>query len=145
MKRTKEEIMESLKENLPPEAKEELRLAELTKEPLDVEMTADVEDDYAFARENIRDLISTSVESIKALQDLALDAEHPRAFEVLGTMLKQTVEMNKDLMSLGKERKEFHKGKSSSSDGGVTNNNAIFVGSTVELQEFLSKQKAIEV
>jgi len=143
--KTKEEIAESLKGNLPVKAQEELRVAEFKPEPMDAEMTSDVEEDYAFARDNIRDMITTSVESIKALQDLAMDAEHPRAFEVLGAMLKQTVEMNKELMGLGKDRKEFHKGKGSASEGGSTTNNAIFVGSTAELQEFLAKQKTINV
>ena len=68
---------------------------------------------------------------------LASDSEHPRAFEVLSTMIKHTSEMSQDLIKLQKTRKDITQEKSGPSS--TTTNNSIFVGSTTELQKYLKK------
>ena len=77
---------------------------------------------------------------------LASETEHPRAFEVLAGMFKTTTDMMDQLITLQKKRKELTQSeeqKASASSGGTTNN-AIFVGSTTELQKFLSKSNDIK-
>lgn len=97
----------------------------------------DSEDDYEFARNHIKQMIVASQEAVEAMNNLALDAEHPRAFEVLGNLIKQNSEMNKDLMALQKQRKSIFDVKGNSNEGGTVNNNALFIGSTTDLQKFL--------
>lgn len=140
MKRDKETILASLEKNVIP-VKNEIALASgQPVGPSNDEIIIDAEEDYKFARERIKKLIDTSDEAISTMHALASDAEHPRAFEVLAGMIKTAADINGQLLSLQKERKKIvqeepTKGKGES--GGSTTNNAIFVGTTTELQKLL--------
>ena len=107
----------------------------------------DTEEDYNFARSHMKKLIDVSDEAIATLHALSVDAESPRSYEVLATMIKNSSEINSSLMTLQKDRKKIiqDKPKDSSAgvniEGSVTNNNSIFVGSTIELQKFLKNQQ----
>ena len=69
---------------------------------------------------------------------LASETEHPRAFEVLAGMFKTTTDMMDQLITLQKKRKELTQSEEQKQNAsGSTTNNAIFVGSTTELQKFL--------
>ena len=109
----------------------------LTSGPSDAQLIDETEEDYRYARERIKKLIETSEIAIESMACLASDAEHPRAFEVLGTLIKQASEMNQQLLDLQKQRKLLVQTEDSESSGGSTTNNAIFVGTTSELQKFL--------
>ena len=110
----------------------------LVSGPSDAQLIDETEEDYRYARERIKKLIETSEIAIDSMSCLAADAEHPRAFEVLGTLIKQASEMNQQLLDLQKQRKTLVKSDDSKgNDGGSTTNNAIFVGTTSELQKFL--------
>jgi len=109
----------------------------LVSGPSDAQLIDETEEDYRYARERIKKLIETSEIAIESMACLASDAEHPRAFEVLGTLIKQASEMNQQLLDLQKQRKSLVQTEDSESSGGSTTNNAIFVGTTSELQKFL--------
>ena len=109
----------------------------MTSGPSDAQLIDETEEDYRYARERIKKLIETSEIAIESMACLASDAEHPRAFEVLGTLIKQASEMNQQLLDLQKQRKLLVQTEDSESSGGSTTNNAIFVGTTSELQKFL--------
>ena len=142
MNRDKETILASLEKNVVP-VKNEIALASgQPVGPSNDEIIIDAEEDYKFARERIKKLIDTSDEAISTMHALASDAEHPRAFEVLAGMIKTAADINGQLLSLQKERKKIvqeqpTKGKGES--GGSTTNNAIFVGTTTELQKLLKR------
>jgi len=133
MNKSKEDIMTALKSNLPQ------KLREIKAEVSQVEIVTDTEEDYAYTRDRIKKLIDKAEESIDTMMLLAGDTEHPRAFEVLGQMFKTTSDMMDQLMTLQKKRKELTQtsGQVGASSGNTTNN-AIFVGSTTELQKYLS-------
>jgi hypothetical protein len=98
----------------------------------------DVDKDYAYARENMYDVIERGTEALDYLLEVAKASEHPRAFEVVGSLTKTLVDANKDLLSLQKTVKELKKedpAPSNTSPQNVTN--ALFVGSTAELQKML--------
>jgi hypothetical protein len=111
----------------------------LTPEPSNEALIADAQDDFEYARMRMKKLLDTSDEVIGNLHALATDAEHPRAYEVLGNMIKQSAEMNQQLLDLQKQRKALIKGDKSNMANSTTNN-AIFVGTTTELQKFLKDQ-----
>ena len=69
---------------------------------------------------------------------LAKNSEHPRAYEVVATLIKTLADTNKDLLDTRKKKLDIDKarGASPSSDAKTVNNN-LFVGSTSELQKFL--------
>jgi hypothetical protein len=75
-----------------------------------IEQTDDETDqDFELARQNIIDTIEDSKEAIAEMINVAKLSQHPRAYEVLGTMLKMQIESNKDLLELRKARNELMK------------------------------------
>lgn len=139
MKKDKDSILASLEKNVIP-VQHEIAIAEGGSiGPSHNEIVLHAEEDYKFAREHIKKLIGTSDEAISTMHALASDAEHPRAFEVLAGMIKTAADINGQLLSLQKERKKIvqvddKKGQPSAQS---TTNNAIFVGTTTELQKLL--------
>ena len=93
--------------------------------------------DYNYARENYYNLIERNQDAVEEMLEIAKQSEHPRAFEVVGQLIKSGLDANKELMSLHKTKKELSIEKSS----GVNVNNAVFVGSTAELQKLLKAKR----
>ena len=103
-----------------------------------VKASADSEQDYEYARDNFYNIIETGTEALQQMLDVAKASEHPRAYEVVSTLMKTLVDANKDLVAMGdKKAKNQPKEEDSKS---VTNNN-LFVGSTAELQKLLKDMK----
>ena len=96
------------------------------------------EEDYLYARKNLKNIIETATTAIDDLATIATTSEAPRAYEVLSTLMKTTIEANKDLLNLQKQMKDI-KG-TDSSEKSVTNN-AVFVGTTSELLQMLKGDK----
>jgi hypothetical protein len=92
------------------------------------------QDDYEYARNNLRGLIENGKHAIENIIFLAKEGESPRAYEVVGQLIKTLAETNKDLLDLAKKSKEL-KGEEKSQPTQVNNN--LFVGSTAELQKLL--------
>ena len=93
--------------------------------------------DYNYARENFYNLIERNQDAVEEMLEIAKQSEHPRAFEVVGQLIKSGLDANKELMTLHKTKKELSIEKSS----GVNVNNAVFVGSTAELQKLLKAKR----
>ena len=105
----------------------------------DINLTQDAEEDYNVARENLKKLLDKSDEALDHMMQVAAEAEHPRAFDVLAGMFKTSADMTTQLIDLQKKRHELDKLNNEPTQSGVTNNN-LFVGSTAELQKMLSKR-----
>ena len=105
----------------------------------EVNLTNDAEEDYNIARDNLKSLLNKSDEALDHMMQVAAEAEHPRAFEVLAGMFKTSADMTTQLIDLQKKRHELDKLNNEPTQSGVTNNN-LFVGSTAELQKMLSKR-----
>ena len=93
--------------------------------------------DYNYARENYYNLIERNQDAVEEMLEIAKQSEHPRAFEVVGQLIKSGLDANKELMALHKTKKEL----SIEKGGGVNVNNAVFVGSTAELQKLLKAKR----
>ncbi len=102
---------------------------------------SDLQKDYDHIRSSLYDLSEQGDEAIDLMMDLARESEHPRAFEVLGQLIKQKADINDKLMKLHKSNKEIK--QEDPTLPGVTNNN-VFVGSTTELQKMLRDEKVID-
>ena len=97
----------------------------------------DVDNDYKYSRENYYNLIERGQEAIEGILNIAKESEHPRAFEVAGQLIGQvgqTVDKLQDLQKKLKDLKEVPK------TANANIKNALFVGSTAELQQMLSKK-----
>lgn len=94
----------------------------------------DVDNDYEHSRENYYNLIEKGQEAIEGILDIAKEGQHPRAYEVAGQLIGQvanTVDKLQDLQKKLKDLKELPKSASANIK------NALFVGSTAELQKML--------
>ena len=102
--------------------------------------TSDVDDikkDYDYARGNLYSLVEKGQEAINGMLELAQESEMPRAYEVLGQLIKTTTETTEKLMALHKIKKDIEE---DTPKGPTTVNNALFVGSTTELAKLLKQQ-----
>lgn len=94
----------------------------------------EMNNDYTYARENFYNVIEKGTDALEQMLDVARASEHPRAYEVVSTLMKTLVDANKDLVDLS--AKKNHVPEQVKNDNNVTNNN-LFVGSTAELQSML--------
>ena len=99
-----------------------------------------VVNDTEFARNNIKQLITTGNKSLEQLAAIADQSEHPRAFEVLSGLMKNLADMNKDLLELQKRKRDLAP-KEISPTNGLSIDKAVFVGSTAELVKMIKSNK----
>ena len=98
-----------------------------------------VQDDYEYARNNLKGLIENGKVAMENIIFLAKEGESPRAYEVVGQLIKTLADTNKDLLDLAKKSKELSQEKeTTTSPTHVTN--ALFVGSTAALQKLIKGQ-----
>jgi hypothetical protein len=102
-------------------------------------MNTQISDDFEYARENMMEVINKGQEALFDLMDVAKQSQHPRAYEVLATMMSTMVGASKDLLDLQAKKKKIMEDDPSASPQQVTNN--LFVGSTAELQKYLKRHK----
>ena len=97
--------------------------------------TEDIRKDYEYTRGNLYSIIEKGQEAINGILELAQESEMPRAYEVAGQLIKNVADATDKLMELQKKLKDVNEEKESKSP--TTVNNALFVGSTAELQKML--------
>jgi len=125
------DVVEIGEESLPVSQRESLPVS---KEVLNID------DDYEYARNNLKGLIENGKNVIENIMYLAKEGESPRAYEVAGQLIKTIADTNKDLLDLSKKVKDVKKDEEKAKEQGVTNvNNTLFVGSTAELQKLIGK------
>jgi uncharacterized protein YaaN involved in tellurite resistance len=94
-----------------------------------------IQKDYEYTRGNLYSLVEKGQEAINGILELAQESDSPRAFEVAGQLIKNVGDVTDKLLDLQKKMKDINKEEK----GGPTTvtNNAVFVGSTSDLQKFL--------
>ena len=104
-----------------------------------------VDQDYEDVRKQLFDLAEQGDEAIELMLDLARESEHPRAFEVLGQLIKNNAEIGEKILKLHKTKKDVDKDdiRALAETKGITHNN-VFIGSTAELQKMLRDEIIIE-
>lgn len=107
----------------------------------------ELETDFQTARTNLADIVTQGKKALKDVIDLATGTEHPRAYEVVGQLVSSLASANKDLLAVHEAKEKIkrtqladHAQPQHTVEDKTINNN-IFVGSTCELQEMLSKRK----
>ena len=94
----------------------------------------DIEDDYKYQRDNFYNLVEKGSAAIDGILELAKESEHPRTYEVAGQLIKNVAEVTEKLGDLQEKMRKL-KEVPNSAPKNVTN--ALFVGSTKELQKLL--------
>ena len=94
----------------------------------------DIDADYKYQRENFYNLIEKGTDAIDGILEIAKESDHPRTYEVAGNLIKQVAEVAEKLGDLQEKMKRL-KEVPNTAPKNVTN--ALFVGSTAELQRLL--------
>ena len=121
----------------------DVEATEITKEKVDGKIeqikssTEDIRKDYEYTRGNLYSIIEKGQEAINGILELAQESEMPRAYEVAGQLIKNVSDATDKLMDLQKKLKDVNEEKESK--GPTTVNNALFVGSTADLQKMLKQ------
>ena len=102
--------------------------------------TPDIQQDYETSRAQLHNLVMKGQEAVDGILDVARASDHPRAYEVAGQLIKHVADTTDKLIDLQGKMKELDKEEKK---GPSTVNNALFVGSTAELQKLLKQQKDI--
>lgn len=118
---------------------EETKSAEIVKEEENVDATKD----YEYTRGELYRLIEQGQEAVQGALEVAQESGHPRAFEVAVNAMKQVADMSDKLIDLQQKMKNLNKDEEKKGPSSVTNN-AIFLGSTAELQKMLKRGKVEE-
>ena len=100
------------------------------------DVSEDRDKDYEYTRAELYSLIDQGQEAVRGALEVAQESGHPRAYEVATNAMKQVADMTDKLMDLQKKVKDLDEDKKGPSK--VTNN-AMFVGSTAELQKMLKQ------
>mgnify|MGYP000008666080 CR=1 FL=1 len=124
------EIAESL--GIPIEEGKDL--IDVTPKKSQREDWGDVENDYKYQRENFYNLVEKGSHAIDGILELAKESDHPRAYEVAGNLIKQVAEVTE---KLGDLQEKMRKLKEVPNNAPKNVTNALFVGSTAELQKML--------
>ena len=98
----------------------------------------DIDADYKYQRENFYNLIEKGTNAIEGILEIAKESEHPRTYEVAGQLIKSVAEVTEKLGDLQDKMKKL-KDVPNNAPKNVTN--ALFVGSTAELQKMLKGKK----
>jgi hypothetical protein len=135
-------IMNKLDKNL-SEVFDVTPLGEVKKEKLptvstkynEPDIEQDLNDAYQQSKENLQGIIDQGKEAMEEILQVAKAGQHPRAFEVYGTILKNMVDANKELLNIQKQMRDMD-GKQKETNN-TTIDKAIFVGSTAELSKLI--------
>ena len=93
--------------------------------------------DYEYTRGNLYSLIEKGQEALDSIMEVAQEGQQPRAFEVVSQLIKNVADTTDKLVDLQQKMKNL---EAEDSKGPSTVNNALFVGSTAELQKLLKNQ-----
>ena len=96
-----------------------------------------VERDYEYQRQNFYNLVERGTDAVEGILELAKESDHPRAYEVAGNLIKQVAEVTE---KLGDLQEKMRKLKEVPNNAPKNVTNALFVGSTAELQKMLKEK-----
>jgi uncharacterized protein YukE len=122
------EITEKKKETLP-----------VPTPSVDSDLKQDLSDAYSQSKDNLQELLEKGTEAMDELLQICKAGQHPRAFEVYATLLKNMGDINDKLLDTQKKMREMDGKKTEVQKTNI--DKAIFVGSTTELQKFLKNKE----
>ena len=126
-------INESLDIEVVDQAKDVIKESKKELKKLEREKPDSVRD-YEYTRGNLYSLIEKGQEALDSILEVAQEGQQPRAYEVVSQLLKNVADTTDKLIELQLKTKELN---AEEKKGPSTVNNALFVGSTAELQKLL--------
>ncbi len=126
-------INESLDIEVVDQAKDVIKESKKELKKLEREKPDSIRD-YEYTRGNLYSLIEKGQEALDSILEVAQEGQQPRAYEVVSQLLKNVADTTDKLIDLQLKTKELN---AEDKKGPSTVNNALFVGSTAELQKLL--------
>lgn len=105
---------------------------------IEPDLKGDLVDAYEQSKENLQELIDNGKEAMEELLIIAKEGQHPRAYEVYGTLLKNMVDANKELLSIQKQMRDMDNNRQKAGDTKI--DKAIFVGTAADLNKLLKEK-----
>ena len=96
--------------------------------------------DADFSRNTYYNLIHQGTNAIDGILEVARESQHPRAYEVAATLIKNMSEVTEKLMHLQKQKKEL----SGETATNINVEKAVFVGSTTDLLKKIKHESDTE-
>ena len=128
--------MSSLEENMEEILNIDVENVEKPNLPKAKTKDDDQQKDYEYTRGELYSLIDQGQEAVRGALEVAQESGHPRAYEVAVAAMKHVADMTEKLQDLHKKMKDLD--EEAKGPKNVTNN-AMFVGSTTELQKMLKQ------
>lgn len=104
----------------------------------DLQPDEQLEIDHNYARENVYQTIEAGNHALESMLEIAKQSQHPRAFEVVATLMKTLVDANKELVDMSHKKSEIN--KPNEKEVNNTTNQIIFNGSTKELLDYIKNK-----
>ena len=101
------------------------------------EVQNNADSDYEASRMNLHSLLAQGQDALMHALEVAKQSEHPRAFEVVGGLMKNLADINHQLLDLSEKRQKLATKVEKDNGPTTVTNNAIFVGSTTELNKMI--------
>ena len=92
-------------------------------------------EDYEKSRENLYQLLDTGKDAVEGILEVAKETDHPRAYEVVGQLLKTVTDTNIQLLEIQQKRIDIENAEVKQGDTNIQN--ALFIGSTADLQKLM--------
>ena len=128
--------MSSLEDNMEELLNIEVEPADKPNLPKVKSKEDDQQKDYEYTRGELYSLIDQGQEAVKGALEVAQESGHPRAYEVAVAAMKHVADMTEKLQDLHKKMKDLD--EEIKGPKNITNN-AMFVGSTTDLQKMLKQ------
>lgn len=100
-----------------------------------------VTDDFEQSRENLYDLLQNGRSALMHALEVAKQSEHPRAFEVVGNLIKQLADINEQILDLHSKKQKLEEPKEGKKGAPQTVNNNLYVGTTKDLNKLITDMK----
>jgi len=133
-----EEIFDIEPFNGNPNIDSDKRVTIIPPKQIDVsaDLAQDLNDAYEQSRDNLQDIIDQGKEAMEEILQIAKEGQHPRAFEVYGSLLKNVVDANKELLAIQKQMRDMDS-NAKKGGGNTTIDKAIFVGTPADLNKMI--------
>ena len=95
-------------------------------------------EDYEKSRENLYQLLDTGKDAVEGILEVAKETDHPRAYEVVGQLLKTVTDTNIQLLEIQQKRIGIENAEVKQGDTNIQN--ALFIGSTADLQKLMKER-----
>jgi Terminase DNA packaging enzyme len=136
---TFDKSMEKIFDVVPVEQKDMPLVTTKNTSSSEPDLKSDLADAYEQTKSNLQDLIDSGKDAMEELRQIASAGQHPRAFEVYATLLKNVLDANKELLAVQKQMRTMD-GKQSGGDTKI-DKAIVFAGSTAELNKLLKGDK----